>query len=104
MAEKIFVLTDSVPEEEYERIGFVTSQACRGIGLWTSICLGFANIFGTACNHIAYKIERAKTEVINDMVVEAEERGACGIVELKLSLSGLSVIGAGTLVKKRVAK
>ena len=97
----IFILNTDVPNEEYVKFGMVSSQASQGMGLWTSICYGFANVFGTQCNHIAYKIERAKDEVISDMVAEAKTRGADGIVDVKFSLSGLNVIGTATLVKKK---
>ena len=88
-------------EEQYEVIGLVTSQATRGLGFWTSICLAFANFFGTRCNHYAWKLEKAKIEVVDDMADEAREQGADAIVGVNLVISGLSVLGSGTAVKKK---
>ena len=88
-------------EEQYEIIGLVTSQATRGLGLWTSICMAFANFFGTRCNHHAWKLEKAKKEVIDDMTDEARERGADAIFGVELVISGLSVLGSGTAVRKK---
>ena len=86
-------------KEEYEVIGLVSSQASRGLGFWTAICLGFANFFGTKCNHYAWKIEKAKDEALDDIIDEAKEKGADGIIEIRFVISGLSVIASGTAVK-----
>lgn len=86
-------------KEEYTNLGLVSSQATRGLGLWTAICLGFANFFGTKCNHYAWKIEKAKEEALEDIILEAREKGADGIIELRFAVSGLSVVAFGTAVK-----
>ena len=86
-------------KEEYEILGLVNSQATRGLGFWTAICLGFANFFGTKCNHYAWKIEKAKKEVLDDIIEEAKEKGADGIVDIRFAISGLSVIVSGTAVR-----
>ena len=81
-------------------LGAVSSQASQGIGLWTSICLGFANIFGTACKHYAWKIEKAKEEALNKLIQEAEGFDADGIIDLRYAISGLSIVASGTAVKQ----
>ena len=86
-------------KEDYKVIGLVSSQASRGLGLWTAICLGFANFFGTRCNSYAWKIEKAKDEALEDIIEEASEKGADGIVDIRFSISGLSVIASGTAVR-----
>ena len=92
--------TPEVPESDnYVAVGLVSSQATRGMGLWTSICLGFANFFGTKCKHYAQKIERAKNDALNDIVQQGKRMNADGIIDIKFALSGLSVIVSGTAVK-----
>ena len=86
-------------KEDYKVLGLVSSQASRGLGLWTAICLGFANFFGTRCNHYAWKIEKVKDEALEDIIEEATEKGADGIVDIRFSISGLSVIASGTAVR-----
>ncbi len=87
-------------KEEFEIIELVSSQASRGLGFWTMICLGFANFFGTRCSHYAWKIEKAKDEALEDIIEEATEKGADGIIDIKFALSGLSVIACGTAVRR----
>ena len=91
-------------KDSYEIVGLVSSQASRGLGLWTAICLGFANFFGIKCKHYAWKIEKAKNEALEDIIDEAIEKGADSIIDVRFALSGLSVIASGTAIKTKISK
>lgn len=75
----------------------VSGTSSYGVGLWTSICLGFANIFGVESKNAAKKLMKAKVLAEKRMLKEAE--GYDGVMEVRYVITGLNVLAYGVAYK-----
>jgi len=75
-----------------------TGTGFSGTGLWTGICVGCANIFGTSSKNYRRKLSRAKAQAMSELEIKAKQFGANAILNLSFAISGLSVLASGTFV------
>jgi len=80
-------------------IKVLTATAYYGVGLWTSLCCLCASIFGCRSKNYEKKVEKAKNDVVNQLLSKAKLCNADGIINLQFQMHGLSIIAYGTAVK-----
>ena len=96
---KLFT-TESVEGYTIERYGgTVVGSMSYGKGFWTTICLGFANIFGTKVNHIVKKIDQCRKMAITELREKAESLDCNAVIGLRMEIIGLSIMVYGTAVE-----
>ena len=89
---------DVSPVCSKEKAVLLTATYNKGIGLWTSVCQGFANIFGCKCKHYDRKVNMALSKIKESLLKEMSsypdfDFGAFHIAsDGRLSFTG-SVIG-----------
>lgn len=59
--------------EEKKKTIILYSTYCTGVGLWTSICMMFARIFGCACNSYSRKCVEAMDLLRRELIDQIKE-------------------------------
>lgn len=91
--------TQTVAGKEIEQtLGTVGGSVCYGLGLLTSICYGFATIFGGRCNTFEKKMAKAMGKAVSKLEKMAHDMGANAVVGLQVTHLGLYVQVTGTAV------
>ena len=103
----ILATSDSIEGREItQTIGIVRGNAARARGLGYDITAGFRNIFGGAVPEYSKLMTETRDEATAQMIRNAEQAGADGIVAVRYMTSmiatGVSeILAFGTAVKLR---
>lgn len=84
---------ESIPNAK--PIKLITASSTYGIGLITSILLGWCHLFGISCDLYDRKIESAKNHAIKKLIKQAQELGATGIANVSFQIHGTTIFVYG---------
>lgn len=77
----------------------ISASAHTGIGLFTSICLAFANIGGVESKNYVKKMNKIKQQATDDLILQCAKLKFDEIIDIRYVLSGLSVIAYAKAIK-----
>lgn len=85
-------------------LGFISTEVAMGMGYFKAIAAGFSNMLGIESSGLRNKLADAKTLVLNQLRIDAYERGANAIIgiDIDYTMFGDSIVGviaSGTAVR-----
>ncbi len=85
----MFMKITSAYIQDVKELKLVATSATVGVGLLTSICFWFCNIFGIECKMYAKKVEKAKNLAANSLVEKAKSiKEVSGVMNIKIGICG----------------
>lgn len=81
--------------DNVKHIKMLSASSTYGVGFFTSISVGFCNIFGLECKMYGKKIEKAKSSAACKLIEKAAAIGAMGIMDVQFQITGTTVFMYG---------
>lgn len=101
---KLYTTDEAVGEEIERTLGLVRGNTIRARNLGRDILAGLRNLVGGEIKDYTKMLSDARDEAVDRMVMEAEEMGADGIVEIRFTTSqtmgsAAEILAYGTAVE-----